>query len=317
MSAKQHPGACCAPSAHRGGSVASVESVGGTPTSDHDGMTLIPEAEFLMGSIDRLAYPADGEGPVRHTHVSAFWIDRYAVTNEQFGRFVEEGGYVTEAERFGWSFVFARLLPDDFPPTRAVAHAPWWRQVEGADWRHPEGPHSGIDGRPDHPVLHVTWNDAAAYAGACGKRLPTEAEWEYAARGGLEGRPYPWGDELEPAGGHRMNVWQGTFPQENTGADGYLGTCPVDAFPANGYGLHNTTGNTWEWCSDWFSRDFHTRDRRTNPAGPQSGTHKASRGGSYLCHASYCRRYRVSARNALTPDSSTGNIGFRCVAPAT
>jgi sulfatase modifying factor 1 len=277
-------------------------------------MVLLPKGEFLMGSEDRLAYPGDGEGPVRAVRVDPFWIDTCAVTNERFARFVDDSGYVTEVERFGWSFVFAGLLPDDFPPTRSVAQAPWWRQVEGADWRHPEGPHSDLEGREDHPVVHVTWNDAQAFAGAAGLQLPTEAEWEYAARGGLEAHPYPWGDELEPAGEHRMNVWQGAFPQENTRTDGYYGTCPVDAFPANGFGLHNMTGNTWEWCADWFSHDFHTRDRRTNPRGPRAGTNKTTRGGSYLCHASYCRRYRVSARNALTPDSSTGNIGFRCVA---
>jgi formylglycine-generating enzyme len=282
----------------------------------HEAMVGLPGGEFLMGSEDRLAYPGDGEGPVRRIRLSAFSIDACAVTNEQFGRFVEETGYVTETERFGWSFVFAGLLPDDFPPTRAAAQAPWWRQVEGADWRHPEGPDSDLKGREGHPVLHVTWKDAAAYASSGGKRLPTEAEWEYAARGGLEGQPYPWGDELEPDGEHRMNVWQGAFPRENTSADGYYGTCPADAYPPNALGLHNMTGNTWEWCADWFSPDFHTRDRRTNPRGPQAGTHKTTRGGSYLCHASYCRRYRVSARNALTPDSSTGNIGFRCVTSA-
>jgi formylglycine-generating enzyme required for sulfatase activity len=276
-------------------------------------MVLLPEGEFLMGSEDRLAYPADGEGPVRRVRLGAFWIDECAVTNAQFGRFVDETGYITEAERVGWSLVFAGLLPDDFPPTRGVARAPWWRRVDGVGWRNPEGPHSDVEGREDHPVLHVTWNDAQAYARAVGKRLPTEAEWEYAARGGLEGEPYPWGAELEPGGEHRMNVWQGSFPRENTCADGYYGTCPVDAFPPNAHGLHNMTGNVWEWCVDWFSRDEHARDRRTNPTGPQTGTHKTTRGGSYLCHASYCRRYRVSARNALTPDSSTGNVGFRCV----
>jgi sulfatase modifying factor 1 len=306
-------GPCCGPSADRGNGVVVAEATSGIAT-DHEGMVLLPEGEFSMGSDDRLAYPADGEGPVRRISVSAFWIDTCAVSNEQFARFADESGYVTEAQRFGWSFVFAGLLPDDFPLTRAVARAPWWRQVEGADWRHPEGPQSNVDDRPDHPVLHVTWNDARAFANASGKRLPTEAEWEYAARGGLEGQPFPWGNALEPDGEHWMNVWQGRFPHENTADDGYEGTCPVDAFPANGYGLHNMTGNTWEWGADWFSPDFHTRDKRTNPIGPQSGTHKTTRGGSYLCHASYCRRYRVSARNALTPDSSTGNIGFRCVA---
>jgi formylglycine-generating enzyme required for sulfatase activity len=279
-------------------------------------MVLLHEGEFSMGSEDRLAYPADGEGPVRHVHVAAFWIDAHAVTNEAFGRFVEETGYVTECERSGWSVVFTGLLPDDIPAARGVPRAPWWRRIAGADWRHPEGPQSDLEGREQHPVVHVTWNDAAAFASAVGKQLPTEAEWEYAARGGLDGRPYPWGDELEPGGEHRMNVWQGTFPRENTCADGYYGTCPVDAFPPNAHGLYNMTGNTWEWCADWFSRDFHVHDRRTNPRGPQSGTHKAMRGGSYLCHASYSRHYRVSARTALTPDSSAGDIGFRCAARA-
>jgi formylglycine-generating enzyme len=307
---------CCSPSADRGDGTTVVEDAASSRAPDRAGMELLPGGEFLMGSADRLAYPADGEGPVRPIKLSGFWIDKCAVTNAQFARFVDESGYVTEAERFGWSFVFAGLLPDDFPATRAVARTPWWRQVEGADWRHPEGPDSGVDDRHDHPVLHVTWNDARAYANAAAKRLPTEAEWEYAARGGLEGSPFPWGDDLEPSGEHRMNVWQGRFPQENTLDDGWYGTCPADAFEPNGYGLYNLTGNVWEWCADWFSVDFHLRDRRTNPEGVQSGTNKTTRGGSYLCHESYCRRYRVSARNALTPDSSTGNIGFRCVVAA-
>jgi formylglycine-generating enzyme len=275
-------------------------------------MVLLDGGEFLMGCEDRWAYPRDGEGPVRRIRLDPFWIDPQAVTNDEFTRFTEEAEYSTEAERFGWSFVFAGLLPDDFPPTRSVAQAPWWRQVEGADWRRPEGLQSDLDGRGNHPVLHVSWNDAQAYCAWAGKRLATEAEWEFAARGGLEGQPFPWGDELEPGGEHRMNVWQGSFPRENTRGDGFFGTCPVDAFEPNSYGLYNTTGNVWEWCADWFSPDFHTRDSRTNPAGPRRGTHRTTRGGSYLCHESYCRRYRVSARNALTPDSSTGNIGFRC-----
>jgi formylglycine-generating enzyme required for sulfatase activity len=279
-------------------------------------MVLLEGGEFLMGSEDRFAYPGDGEGPVRRVRVDPFGIDACAVSNTQFASFVDETGYVSETERFGWSFVFAGLLPDDFPPTRGVVEAPWWRQVEGADWHHPEGPHSDLDGRSDHPVVHITWNDAQAFCFWSGKRLPTEAEWEYAARGGLERRIFPWGDELEPRGEHRMNVWQGAFPSENSRGDGFYGTCAVDEFPANGYGLHNTTGNVWEWCSDWFSLDFHTRDRRTNPEGPRGGTHRTTRGGSYLCHESYCLRYRVAARNALTPDSSAGNVGFRCVSSA-
>ncbi len=225
-------------------------------------------------------------------------------------------GYVTEAERFGWSFVFGGFLPEDFPATRAVAKAPWWRQVEGADWRHPEGPDSSVAERASHPVVHVSWNDAQAYCAWAGARLPTEAEWEYAAGGGLSGKRFPWGDDLEPGGEHRMNVWQGRFPAENSEADGFAGTCPVDEFPPNGYGLFNMTGNVWEWCSDWFHPTFHTREKRTNPHGPKHGEAKVMRGGSYLCHESYCRRYRVAARSANTPDSSTGNLGFRCVGDA-
>jgi sulfatase modifying factor 1 len=275
-------------------------------------MVLIDCDGRLLGCDNEWAYPGDGEGPTRRIRLGPFWVDVCAVSNGDFARFVEATGYTTEAEHYGWSFVFAGVLPADFPPTRAVARAPWWRQVEGAAWDRPEGPQSSVDERRDHPVLHVTWNDAQAYCAWAGKRLPTEAEWEAAARGGLEGAVFPWGDELEPAGEHRMNVWQGVFPRENSRADGFYGTCPVDAFAPNGYGLYNATGNVWEWCADWFSPSFHTRDRRTNPHGPRCGTHRVSRGGSFLCHASYCRRYRVAARNALTPESSTGNVGFRC-----
>jgi sulfatase modifying factor 1 len=279
-------------------------------------MVLLDAGDFLMGNAGPSAYPGDGEAPVRRIALGSFWMDRYAVSNEEFARFAEATGHVTEAERFGWSFVFAGLLPDDFPATRAVAGAPWWRQVEGADWRRPEGPQSNLDERMDHPVIHVSWNDAQAYCEWAGRRLPSEAEWEYAARGGLEGSVFPWGDQLEPQGEHRMNVWQGDFPRRNTCGDGFYGTCPVDAFPPNGYGLHNVTGNVWEWCFDWYSVDFHTRDRRTNPQGPSRGTQRSTRGGSYLCHHSYCRRYRVAARNSLEPESTTGNTGFRCAADA-
>jgi formylglycine-generating enzyme required for sulfatase activity len=279
-------------------------------------MVLVREGAFRMGSDDRFAYPDDGEGPVREVETRAFWIDACAVSNADFAAFVGEKGYVTEAERFGWSFVFAGLLPDDFPPTQAVVQAPWWRKVEGADWRHPEGPHSDVGERLDHPVLHVSWNDAVAYAGWAGKRLPTEAEWEHAARGGLDERVFPWGDELVPDGEHRMNVWQGEFPARNTLDDGFLGTAPVDAFPPNGLGLYNATGNVWEWTADWFHPTFRARGRRRDPTGPPHGTDRVQKGGSYLCHHSYCRRYRVAARQGSTPDSSTGNVGFRCARDA-
>jgi formylglycine-generating enzyme len=262
------------------------------------GMVQLAGGEFLMGNAGPHAYRDDGEGPIRRVRLDPFWIDACAVSNADFARFVAETDHVTEAERFGWSFVFGGLLPDDFPPTRGVAHAPWWRQAESADWRRPEGPQSDLDGRLDHPVVHVSWNDVQAYCAWAGKRLPTEAEWEYAARGGLEGKLFPWGDELEPGGKHRMNVWQGAFPAENTVADGFYGTCPVDEYPPNGFGLHNVTGNVWEWCANWFH---------------PGGANRSTRGGSYLCHHSYCARYRVAARNSLTPDSTTGNTGFRCV----
>ncbi|MDQ8702604.1 formylglycine-generating enzyme family protein [Streptomyces sp. LHD-70] len=262
-------------------------------------MVFLPAGEFRMGSEHESAYAADGEGPVRTVSTGAYRIDACAVSNADFARFVAETGHRTSAERIGWSFVFGGLLPDDFPPTRGVAAAPWWRQVEGAHWRRPEGPHSSMDDRPDHPVVHVDRRDALAYCAWAGKRLPTEAEWERAARGGLEGRVFPWGDELTPGGRHRMNVWQGEFPVRNTQDDGWYGTCPVDAFEPNGLGLHNTTGNVWEWCADPFS------------SGP---TTYVAKGGSYLCHESYCLRYRVAARQGLAPDSATGNVGFRCAA---
>jgi formylglycine-generating enzyme required for sulfatase activity len=288
-------------------------STAGASLVQREGMVSLPGGVFVIGSNDPLAYPDDGETP-REVEVSRFLIDRCAVSNAEFADFVVATGYVTEAERFGWSFVFGGLLPDDFPPTRAAAAAPWWRQVYGADWRRPEGPASDVAQRADHPVVHVSFNDADRYCEWAAKRLPTEAEWEFAARGGLARSAFPWGDELEPSGEHRMNVWQGAFPNGNTVQDGYLGTCPVDAFPPNRYGLHNMTGNVWEWTADWFDAGYRDRDRRTDPVGPSTGKCRVQKGGSYLCHASYCRRYRVAARQGNEPDSSAGNLGFRCAA---
>ncbi len=277
------------------------------------GMILLPAGSFLMGS-DYLSFPADGEGPVREVRVDRFWVDRYALSNKLFARFVQETGYQTEAEKFGWSFVFHLFLPPGHPPTRGVGEAPWWRQVFGADWQHPEGPQSDLEGRLNHPVVHVSWHDAQAYAAWAGKRLPTEAEWEYAARGGLEGKRYPWGNQLTPKGKHQCNIWQGDFPGRNTRADGYIGTAPVRAYKPNGFGLFQMAGNVWEWTADWFSPYFHVDGPRHNPQGPPSGSARVVKGGSYLCHRSYCNRYRLGARTANTPDSSTGHMGFRLVA---
>ncbi len=284
-----------------------------------DDMIRLDGGPFLMGTDTRDGFPADGEGPVRQVTLDRFYIDTYPVTNEAFAKFARARQYKTEAERFGWSFVFqGHISPQDYPRLveDTVLCAPWWCKVRGADWKHPEGPDSNIDARAHYPVVHVSWNDAKAYARWAGKRLPTEAEWEYAARGGLEQKLYPWGDELTPDGQHRCNIWQGEFPALDTAEDGYSAPAPVDAFLPNGYGLYTITGNAWEWCADWFHPAFHVLAARSNPAGPQQGAAKIIKGGSYLCHRSYCNRYRVAARTSNTPDSATTNMSFRCVRDA-
>jgi formylglycine-generating enzyme len=284
------------------------------------GMVRIPAGPFLMGSEDQDAFPDDGEGPVREVRVSEFYIDAKAVTNAQFAAFVKATRYVTEAERFGWSFVFSQFVTGEavrHVMDGSVPQAPWWLAVQGADWRHPRGPGSDVARRQNHPVVHVSWHDAGAYAAWAGKRLPTEAEWEKAARGGLVRARFPWGNEFTPRGQHRCNTWQGVFPRRNTGDDGYLDTAPVTAFRPNGFGLFNVSGNVWEWCSDWFSPDWHAVESagtRRDPAGPVGGRGRVMKGGSYMCHESYCNRYRVAARTMNTPDSSSGHLGFRCAA---
>ncbi|TQS74985.1 formylglycine-generating enzyme family protein [Ornithinibacillus gellani] len=278
-------------------------------------MVYIPGGSYLMGTNYKQGFPADGEGPIHKVEVKPFYIDVHTVTNKQFQTFIDATGYVTEAERFGWSFVFHLLVSPETKKkvVQRVQQTPWWFVVEGAYWKQPEGPDSSIENRLDHPVVHVSWNDALAYCEWAGKRLPTEAEWEFAARGGLEQKMYPWGDELTPDGEHYCNIWQGTFPNENTAEDGFIGTAPAKSFPENGFGLYNVAGNVWEWCSDWFATNIHKRGGKQNPQGPDTGKSRVMRGGSYLCHYSYCNRYRVAARTSNTPDSSTGNIGFRCV----
>jgi formylglycine-generating enzyme required for sulfatase activity len=261
----------------------------------------VPGGSFVMGSDAEHRWPDDHEGPARTVTMDGYRIGRYAVSNAIFAEFSDATGYVTDAERFGWSFVFGGLLPDDFPPTPGVAAAPWWREVEGADWKHPFGPQSSLAELADHPVVHVSHHDANAFCVWAGGRLPSEAEWERAARGGLEQRRYAWGDEFEPGGETMCNIFEGAFPANNTMTDGYAGTAPVDAFAPNGYRLHNVAGNVWEWCNDVF--------------GP-TNTAMVIRGGSYLCHDSYCDRYRVSARSSNSADSSTGNMGFRVASDA-
>ncbi len=312
---EDHQAGCCFPSRTGAGTKGVPEMNLGSEVGTDD-LVELPGGRFLMGTADDIGFPADGEGPVREVSVNTFRIGRYAVSNREFAEFVEATGYCTDAERFGWSFVFHLFLPDDFPSTRAVAGAPWWRQVYGADWRRPAGPETVLGGLMDHPVTHVSWEDAMAYCRWAGYRLPTEAEWEYAARGGLVQKRYVWGDEFSPEGKTMCNIFEGTFPTDNTAADGYIGSALVDAFPANGYGLHNMAGNVWEWCADWFSPTFHIAGPRQSPSGPPEGAARTMRGGSYLCHDSYCNRYRVAGRSSNTPDSSTGNLGFRVAADA-
>lgn len=307
---------CCVPSdKDRDGSVVMLrQHISATPSEDLvKGMVKLG-GTFLMGTDYPKRFRSDGEDPVRKVEVRPFYIDRITVTNSQFREFVEATGYVTEAERFGWSFVFQMFVSREVAREvkETVRQAPWWWKIEGASWKHPEGIRSNLKKRQNHPVVHVSWNDAVSYCQWKGKRLPTESEWEFAARGGMEQKLYPWGNDLIPHGGHRANIWQGRFPDINTKDDAYLGTAPAKSFKPNGFGLYNSSGNVWEWCNDWFSRNIQNNELHVDPAGPSSGSEKVLKGGSYLCHESYCNRYRVAARTASSPDSSTGHMGFRC-----
>jgi sulfatase modifying factor 1 len=288
----------------------------GAGPDDHDAeQVAVPPGRFVMGDAQRDGRLLDGEHHLHEVEVDGFVIDATPVTNDAFGRFVAATGYVTEAESFGWSAVFhLAMTPDDEAVMGSFPGTPWWFGVRGADSQHPRGPGSSVEEIGDHPVVHVTWNDAVAYCAWAGRRLPTEAEWEYASRGGLDGARYPWGDELHGDDGWRCNIWQGTFPEVNTEEDGYLTTAPVRSFQPNGYGLWQTVGNVWEWCSDWFSPRYYEQSPVVAPRGPATGEARVMRGGSFLCHDSYCNRYRNSARSSNTADSSMANAGFRTVA---
>ena len=265
-------------------------------------------ARSFVGT-DKPAIPQDGEGPKRAVSIKAFAIEKTTVTNARFSAFVRETDYVTEAERFGWSPVFRGLLKNPPPPSNSPT--PWWVVVNGASWSAPEGPGSSIEGREDHPVVHVSWADAKAFASWCGGRLPTEAEWEHAARGGLPDPRFPWGDDEPDDQTIYANIWQGRFPHTNTAADGYVGTSPARGFAPNGAGLYGMAGNVWEWTADAFRVRSLSRQAKARNENASRTQEKVLKGGSFLCHISYCYRYRIAARMALTAESSASNAGFR------
>jgi formylglycine-generating enzyme required for sulfatase activity len=310
-------------------------------------MVWIPGGEFSMGALDPPAvdgvgmHAAEDARPIHRVYVDSFWMDETDVTNEEFARFIKATGYVTIAERTPTAEEFPGAPPQNLvagsvvfsPPDHPVSlndHFQWWSYIKGADWRHPEGPKSSLDGREKFPVVHVAYPDAAAYANWAGKRLPTEAEWEFAARGGLAGKRYPWGDEFRPDGKWMANTHQGHFPVSDTGADGYTGIAPVAQFPPNGYGLYDMAGNVWQWTSDWYRPDYYQQLATAggvarNPRGPDSPydptepseKKKVHRGGSFLCTDQYCARYVVGTRGKGEVTTGTNHLGFRCVKPVT
>ena len=313
---------------------------GKQPQASTEGMVWIPAGNFVMGTDAEVGWP--DEKPAHPVRVDGFWIDATEVTNAQFRQFVEATGYVTTAEKKpSLKEIMAQVPPGTPPPAEEALvagsmvftvpagevdlrdFAQWWKWVPGANWRHPEGPESNLSGRENHPVVHVSWFDAMAYARWAGKRLPTEAEWEFAARGGLVNKPYVWGDN--PPSSNSANIWQGEFPHKNIAADGFAGTAPVKSFKPNGYGLHDMAGNVWEWCADYYDRGLHARLAAgpvpVNPQGPSQTidplrpyeVQRVQKGGSFLCHESYCLRYRPSARHGCSPDTGMSHVGFRCV----
>ena len=304
------------------------------------GMVWIPGGEFSMGCSDPRTIPYGGRDPmpdarpIHRVKVDGFWMDATEVTNARFAEFVAATGYVTVAERVPRAEDFPGAPPENLvagsivftPPDGPVpldTHYRWWQYVAAADWRHPLGPESSIDGHEQDPVVHIAYEDAVAYAAWAGKRLPTEAEWECAARGGRAGEPYPWGDEFRPQERWMANTWQGRFPVENTAADGFPGIAPVGSYPANGYGLHDMSGNVWEWCSDWYRPNTYATAAglQINPQGPSESfdpqepgqAKRVLRGGSFLCTEQYCSRYIVGTRGKGEVSSGSNHLGFRCV----
>jgi formylglycine-generating enzyme required for sulfatase activity len=308
----------------------------------YEGMVLVPGGTFWMGRDPEqcdsplCAVPGQRDTlPIHEVEISGFWMDRTPVTNAQFERFVQATGYVTVAEKWmtrpdPFTGELRSLPPGSFvftPPEKVADlkdHFQWWRYVPGACWRQPEGPDSSIAERRDHPVVQVCWEDAAAYCKWAGKRLPTEAEFEYAARGGLDRKRYDWGDDLTPGGRWLANIWQGKFPTHNSEEDGFRATSPAGSFPANGYGLHDMSGNVWQWCSDWYRPDYYEKSPRKNPQGPaesfdpgEPGVPKrVQRGGSFLCSDEYCQGYQPGSRHKNEPVSAANHIGFRCARDA-
>lgn len=296
---------CCAPGRGTGDRPEGVGPIAAQATRAPRvrGLLDLPGGRFAMGYEGPLANPGEGEEPVREVDVAPFRISATTVTNRQFATFVKQTGYVTEAERAGWSFVFHLLVADPATVRGRPVGAQWWCAVDGADWRRPGGPGTDAGRLTQHPVVHVSAGDAEAYCAWAGVRLPTEEEWEYAARGGLEGAVYPWGDEHPAAArGRRAHIWEGRFPDRPDGGPASVGPLPVASLAPNGFGLHHAVGNVWEWTASSWGPDA------------EGGADRVRRGGSYLCHDSYCNRYRVAARDHSAPGDSTGNLGFRVAA---
>jgi formylglycine-generating enzyme len=308
------------------------------------GMAWIPNGTYKMGTDDAKSFP--NERPAHEVKVNGFWMDKWDVTNDDFQKFADATGYLTTAERKpDWNELKKELPPGTPKPDDSLLVAgamvfvgtsgpvdlrdinQWWRWVPGASWRHPGGPDTDIKGMGKYPVIQISWYDASTYAAWAGKRLPTEAEWEYAARGGLEGKRYSWGDDFRPNGKYMANTWTGDFPYRNDKADGYSGLAPVGSFPANGYGLYDMAGNVWQWCTDWYRPDYAEQLAASgniccsNPTGPLSSydpndpyeQKRVVKGGSFLCNPTYCESYRPSARRGESPDTGMSHIGFRCV----